>query len=196
MEHVAAISHLPPTIYHDQAPSTTYHLPGSVMKILDALLPEFDHEMATTRRVLERVPEAQFAWKPHDKSMSLSELAGHLSHIPYWCTATLQDTSLDLATYPRHPPPSTRADLLQGFDDRVAAARAKLVTAADPEFLVPWTLKHGDQEFFTMPRISVLRTFVMNHMVHHRGQLTVYLRLNNVPVPAIYGPTADEPQGG
>jgi len=85
--------------------------------------------------------------------------------------------------------------LAQAYAEAVGA-RAKLVAAADPEFLVPWTLKHGDQEFFTMPRISVLRTFVMNHMVHHRGQLTVYLRLNNVPVPAIYGPTADEPQGG
>ena len=166
------------------------------MAILDALLPEFDHEMATTRRVLERAPDAQFGWKPHDKSMSLGELAGHLANLPYWCTATLQDTSLDLATYQRNAPPSSNADLLKGFDDRVTAARAKLATTTDPEFLVPWTLKHGDQEFFTMPRISVLRTFVMNHMVHHRGQLTVYLRLNNVPVPPIYGPTADEPQGG
>ena len=166
------------------------------MAILDALLPEFDHEMATTRRVLDRVPDVQFGWKPHDKSMSLGELAGHLANLPFWCTATLQDTSLDLATYQRNPPPTSKADLLKGFDDRVAAARAKLTATTDPEFLVPWTLKHGDQEFFTMPRISVLRTFVMNHMVHHRGQLTVYLRLNNVPVPAIYGPTADEPQGG
>ena len=166
------------------------------MPILDALLPEFDHEMATTRRVLERAPEAQFNWKPHDKSMSMGELAGHLANIPFWCTATLQDTSLDLAHYPRNAPPATRADLLKGFDERVTAARARLVSTTDPEFMVPWTLKHGDQEFFTMPRISVLRTFVMNHIVHHRGQLTVYLRLNNVPLPPIYGPTADEPQGG
>ena len=166
------------------------------MTILDALLPEFDHEMATTRRVLERAPDAQFNWKPHDKSMSLGELSGHLANIPFWCTATLQDTSLDLAQYPRPVPPGSRTDLLKGFDERLAAARARLVATTDPEFLVPWTLKHGDQEFFTMPRISVLRTLVMNHMVHHRGQLTVYLRLNNVPVPAVYGPTADEPQGG
>jgi uncharacterized damage-inducible protein DinB len=164
--------------------------------IVDALLPEFDHEMATTRRVLERAPESQFNWKPHDKSMSLGELSGHLAHIPFWCTATLQDTFLDLAQYPRNKPPASRADLLKGFDERVATARARLASTTDPEFLVPWTLKHGDQEFFTMPRISVLRTFVMNHIVHHRGQLTVYLRLNNVPVPPIYGPTADEPQGG
>jgi uncharacterized damage-inducible protein DinB len=166
------------------------------MPILDALLPEFDHEMATTRRVLERTPEAQFTWKPHDKSMSLGELAGHVANIPFWCTATLQDTSLDLARYPRNQPPATLTDLLNGFDERVTAARTRLVSTTDPEFLVPWTLKQGDQEFFTMPRISVLRTFVMNHIVHHRGQLTVYLRLNNVPIPPIYGPTADEPLGG
>jgi uncharacterized damage-inducible protein DinB len=166
------------------------------MSILDALLPEFDHEMATTRRVLERVPEARFAWKPHEKSMSLGELAGHLANIPNWCTITLKGTSLDLATLERNQPPATAAALLKGFDERTATARERLAAATDPEFMVPWTLKHGDQEFFTMPRISVLRTFVMNHAIHHRGQLTVYLRLNNVPVPAVYGPTADEPQGG
>jgi uncharacterized damage-inducible protein DinB len=162
------------------------------MPILDALLPEFDHEMATTRRVLERVPEPRFDWKPHDKSMSLGELAGHLANIPFWCTITLRDTSLNLATLERNKPPTSLAGLLEEFDRLLAAARERLAAATDPEFIVPWTLKHGDQEFFTMPRISVLRTFVLNHSIHHRGQLSVYLRLNNVPVPPIYGPTADE----
>jgi uncharacterized damage-inducible protein DinB len=164
------------------------------MSILDALLPEFDHEMATTRRVLERVPEAQFGWKPHEKSFSLGDLAGHLANIPYWCTITLKDTSLDLATLDRAKSPTSLAELLTGFDSRVATAREHLSRATDPEFFVPWTLKMGDQEFFTMPRISVLRTFVLNHSIHHRGQLTVYLRLNNVPLPPVYGPTADEQQ--
>jgi uncharacterized damage-inducible protein DinB len=107
---------------------------------------------------------------------------------------TLKDTSLDLATLDRAKAPTSLAELLTGFDARVATAREHLSRATDPEFFVPWTLKMGDQEFFTMPRISVLRTFVMNHSIHHRGQLTVYLRLNNVPLPPVYGPTADEQQ--
>ncbi len=162
------------------------------MAMIDALLPEYDHEMATTRRLLERVPADRLPWKPHDKSMSLAELATHLANIPYWCTATLQDTSLDLETLGRPAPAESTTELLQGFDTRVSAARQRLAATTDPELLVPWTLKSGDQEFFTMPRISVLRTFVLNHLIHHRGQLSVYLRLNDVAVPPIYGPTADE----
>jgi uncharacterized damage-inducible protein DinB len=165
------------------------------MAITDALLPEYDHEMATTRRLLDRVPEDRFAWKPHDRSMTLGQLAGHLANIPYWCTATLDASSLDLASLgdeARPRAPESRAVLLSRFDARVAAARARLLTTTDPELLAPWTLKSGDQEFFTMPRISAIRTFVMNHTIHHRGQLSVYLRLNDIPVPPIYGPTADE----
>ncbi|HET7218942.1 MAG TPA: DinB family protein [Vicinamibacterales bacterium] len=165
------------------------------MAILDALLPEYDHEMATTRRLLDRVPESHFGWKPHDKSMTLGQLSGHLANIPYWCSATLDAPSLDLATLgdeatPKAP--ASRDALLQDFDRRVAAARERLAKTTDPEFLAPWTLKSGDQEFFTMPRISAIRSFVMNHSIHHRGQLSVYLRLNDVAVPPIYGPTADE----
>jgi uncharacterized damage-inducible protein DinB len=163
------------------------------MPIIDALLPEFDHEMATTRRLLDRVPEAPLAWRPHAKSMSLGELSGHVGNIPHWCTLTMTATYLDLDELgPRPEPPTSRAELLAAFDQKVAAARGHLAPATDPELLVPWTLKQGGQEFFTMPRISVLRTFVLNHMIHHRGQLTVYLRLNDVPLPPIYGPTADE----
>jgi uncharacterized damage-inducible protein DinB len=165
------------------------------MALTDALVPEFDHEMATTRRVLERVPEAQFAWKPHDKSMSLGELSNHLAHIPFWCTATLRAPSLDLATIEddaRRKNPDSHEALLLGFDQRVTAARALLANTTDAELMAPWTLKQDDQEFFTMPRMMVLRSFVLNHTIHHRGQLTVYLRLNNVPVPPVYGPTADE----
>ena len=165
------------------------------MSIADALIPEFDHEMGTTRRVLDRVPEQEFAWKPHEKSMSLGQLAGHVANIPFWCTATLRADSLDLATLgeeAKPKAPASRADLLKGFDERVAAARAILVTTTDAEMMAPWSLKSGDHVFFTMPRVSTLRSFVMNHLIHHRGQLSVYLRLKNVPVPPIYGPTADE----
>lgn len=164
------------------------------MPILDALLPEFDHEMATTRRLLDRVPEDKLSWKPHDKSMSLGQLAGHLANLPSWCSATLDVTVLDLDTIEDARPkaPASRAALLEEFDKKVAAARTKLTEATDPAFMAPWTLKKGDQVFFTMPRISAIRGFVMNHSIHHRGQLSVYLRLNDVPVPPMYGPTADE----
>lgn len=163
------------------------------MAIVDSLVPEFDHEMATTRRLLELVPEARLDWKPHEKSRTLGELAGHIATMPFWCSAALGATFLDLdALEPPLSPPQSRAQLLDAFDKQLSTARAQLVGTIDPEMFVPWSLKKGDQEVFTMPRISVLRTFVMNHMVHHRGQLSVYLRLNDVPLPSIYGPTADE----
>ena len=165
------------------------------MAIKDALLPEFDHEMATTRRLLERVPDAEFGWKPHDKSMTLGRLAAHIANLPYWGSLTLETTVFDLDSL---PPDSQRqlaesaAALVKEFDAKVAAARAKIATATDAELLAAWTLKKGGQEMFNMPRISALRSFVMNHLIHHRGQLSVYLRLRNVPLPSIYGPTADE----
>jgi uncharacterized damage-inducible protein DinB len=166
------------------------------MAIKDALLPEFDHEMATTRRLLERVPEAEFAWRPHAKSMALGQLAGHIANIPYWCTATLGTTVLDLDSLPvdaRPPLPVSRTALIDEFDAKVGAARNQLTSATDAELMTPWTLKKGGQEMFTLPRVSAIRSFVMNHLIHHRGQLSVYLRLKDVPLPSIYGPTADEP---
>jgi len=164
------------------------------MAIKDALLPEFDHEMATTRRLLERVPEAEFAWKPHDKSMALGQLAGHIANLPQWCSAMLASTVFDLDSLPADRPqmPVSRAALIEEFDAKVSAARNQLTSTLDAEFMVPWTLKKGGQEVFTLPRISALRGFVMNHLIHHRGQLSVYLRLKDVPLPSIYGPTADE----
>jgi uncharacterized damage-inducible protein DinB len=165
------------------------------MAIKDALLPEFDHEMATTRRLLERLPEAEFAWKPHDKSMALGQLAGHIANLPQWCSATLASTVFDLDALPvdaRPQLPASRAAVLAEFDGKVAAARNQLTSTTDAEFMTPWTLKKGGQEVFTLPRISAIRSFVMNHLIHHRGQLSVYLRLKDVPLPSIYGPTADE----
>ena len=164
------------------------------MPITDALLPEYDHEMGTTRRLLDRVPEAQFDWRPHEKSMTLGQLSGHLANLPAWCSSILDLAEFDLASIAddRPPLPASRDALLKEFDQKVDAARASLSKRTDAELMSPWTLKSGDHEIFTMPRIMAIRSFVMNHSVHHRGQLSVYLRLNNVPLPSIYGPTADE----
>ena len=164
------------------------------MALKDALLPEFDHEMGTTRRVLERVPEAEFTWKPHDKSFNLGQLAGHVAHIPHWVDAIVQNTVFDIANAEDSRPrvPESTGWLLSQFDKNVAGARAGISALSDPEFLAPWTFKSNGQIIFTMPRAAALRSFIMNHLIHHRGQLTVYLRLKNVPVPSVYGPTADE----
>jgi uncharacterized damage-inducible protein DinB len=165
------------------------------MAIKDSILPEFDHEMGATRRLLERVPEADFAWKPHDKSFPLGHLAAHIANLPTWVGITMDGTGIDTAEIgddARPQPPSTREELLARFDDNVRKARVKIDEQTDPAFFVPWTLKNAGQEMFTMPKLAVLRSFVMNHLIHHRGQLSVYLRLRNVPLPSIYGPTADE----
>jgi uncharacterized damage-inducible protein DinB len=166
------------------------------MAITDALLPEYDHEMGTTRRLLDRVPEAEFGWKPHQKSMSLGELAGHLANIPTWMGTVIASAEFDMSTADRGQlrpaAPASRAALLEQFDSKVAEARANLVGKTDAELLAPWTLKKDGEEVFTLPKVSALRSFVMNHSIHHRGQLSVYLRMQNVPLPSIYGPTADE----
>lgn len=165
------------------------------MSIAESLLPEYDHELATTRRVLERVPEAEFAWKPHAKSMSLGQLAGHVANLPWWLSMTLAAPFYDLNSQDnesRLDGPASKEALLKEFDEKVKNARASLAKTSDAEMMAPWTLKAGDNEIFTIPRVAAVRTFVMNHLIHHRGQLSVYLRLKDVPVPSIYGPTADE----
>jgi uncharacterized damage-inducible protein DinB len=163
------------------------------MAISDALLPEFDHEMANTRKTLERVPEGKFDWKPHEKSSSMGWLATHLATIPSWTVATLQKDSFDVGDPQAHPVPPTK-DVLELFDKNVADARAALTSTKDEQFLQPWSLINKGRTIFTMPKVAVLRTFVMNHLIHHRAQLGVYLRLNDIPVPSIYGPSADEGQ--
>lgn len=164
------------------------------MAIKDGLLPEFDHEMATTRRLLDRVPEAELGWKPHDKSMSLGELAGHIANLPNWCGMIVNQPFFDVGALggAKAKLPTSVAELLADFDSRTSAARTALAASTDADMLAPWTLKHGDHEVFTMPRAGVIRSAVLNHMIHHRGQLSVYLRLKNVSLPPIYGPTADE----
>lgn len=164
------------------------------MAIADTLLPEFDREMGLTRRLLERVPDGQFGWKPHDKSMTLGRLAEHLAELPGWAKVSIVDDGIDMSIGrpPGYQPPQTRADVLAMFDRTAADARAALVGRTDAELMAPWTLKAQGKEMFTMPKATVLRSFVMNHIIHHRGQMSVYLRLQNVPVPSIYGPSADE----
>jgi len=166
------------------------------MSFSEALLPEFDHEMANTRRTLERVPEDKFDWKPHEKSGAMGWLASHLATMPGWAVETIERDELDVAP-PGEPPytmkqATSQAELLALFDQHIAAARAAIAGASDEHLLKPWSLLAGGQVILTMPRIAVLRTWVMNHTIHHRAQLSVYLRLNDIPVPSLYGPSADE----
>jgi uncharacterized damage-inducible protein DinB len=166
------------------------------MSISASLLPEFDQEMANTRKALERVPDDKFDWKPHEKSMALGGLATHLANLPSWTVYTIKQDSLDLAPQGGEPfkteQKNSRQEILDDFEKNVAAARAAIVGASDEELLKPWTLLKGGVTLMTLPKVAVLRSFVMNHIIHHRGQFTVYLRLNDVPVPSIYGPSADE----
>jgi len=166
------------------------------MSLNQALLPEFDHEMANTRKTLERVPEDKFAWKPHEKSFSMGALATHLATLPSWAVITIQQESIDIAPAGGEPPKSepcdSRKELLARFDEHVASARAAIAGAGDQELLKTWTLLKGGATIFALPRIAALRSFVMNHNIHHRAQLGVYLRLNDIAVPSIYGPSADE----
>lgn len=163
-----------------------------MMPLVDALLPEFDHEMTVTRKLLERVPEERFDWTPHQKSMTLGALAQHVATLPMWAVMTLSQSELELDGQTPLPPPATRAELLSAFDHHVTAARAALAGKSDGELMAPWALKREGQTIFSMPKAAVWRSFVMNHLVHHRGQLSVYLRMNDLPVPSIYGPSADE----
>jgi uncharacterized damage-inducible protein DinB len=163
------------------------------MSIGAQFLPEFDEEMATTRRLLEIVPSDRGDWKPHPKSFSLGHLAQLISGMPGWITNMLTQTELDLAASPGYSLQKT-ATLVAQFDKNVTEARAALAAAKDPDFGVSWSLKHGANVLLTLPRRDVVRQTI-NHLVHHRGQLSVYLRMNDVPLPSIYGPTADTKWG-
>ena len=160
------------------------------MSIAETLLPEFDQEMATTRRLLERVPSDRGKWKPHAKSFALGHLAQLLSWMPGWIANTLRHTELNLLDTPGYSFETTET-LLREFDRHVREAREALTASKDADFTVPWSLKQADRVLFAAPRGVVVRNHI-SHIIHHRGQLSVYLRLNDVPLPSIYGPTADE----
>ena len=166
------------------------------MPIADQLLPEFDQEMAKTRTVLERCPEDKYGWTPHPKSFTMADLATHIAEMVGWVVEAVTKESFDIAP-PGAPPrkreaAKSRAELLERLDKSVAAAREAIAGATDEGLGKPWSLLAGGKTLLTMPRINVVRFFVMNHIIHHRAQLALYLRLNDVPVPAIYGPSADE----
>ena len=166
------------------------------MTLKQVLLQEFDVESAHTRKSLERVPEDKLGWKPHEKSATMGWLALHLAQIPFWANETISKEAIDIAPpgAPPYTPPAikSRKELLELFDKNAAAAREAISSTTDEHLGKPWTLLHGGKAVLTLPRFAVLRSFVFNHSVHHRAQLGVYLRLNNIPVPAIYGPSADE----
>ena len=165
------------------------------MPMNEALLGEFDQEMANTRKTLERVPDARWDWKPHPKSGTMGWLANHIALFPGWLAHTFVAESLDIAPGGKpipQPVAHNRRELLANFDEGAAAARAALAKASDEQLLKTWTLLRNGETIFSMPRVAAMRVMIMNHMIHHRAQLGVYFRLNDVPVPGLYGPSADE----
>ncbi|HSS21107.1 MAG TPA: DinB family protein [Pyrinomonadaceae bacterium] len=165
------------------------------MGIGESLLPEFDREMASTRKTLERVPDDKFDWKPHAKSASMLELAHHLAHLPWWGGLAIGSDSFDFApegTPMKLPETKSTAEVLSWFDENVATTRQAIAGASDDEFSKPWTLFFNKRKIMTKSKAEVLRDFMLSHSIHHRAQLGVYLRLNDIPLPMIYGPTADE----
>jgi len=156
------------------------------------MLPEFDAEVESTRRMFAAIPDEKLDFKPHETSMTFLQLAAHVANLPNWIPATLTQDELDVAAGFEQPDPKTMADIVAHLDDAVAAGRAVLETATPEQLMSDWTLRSGDTVHFTMPKVAVLRSFVFNHIIHHRGQLAVYLRMNGIPVPGMYGPSADE----
>jgi uncharacterized damage-inducible protein DinB len=164
------------------------------MSYAETVLPEFDQEMANTRKVLERIPDDKLDWKPHPKSHTIGWNANHVADIPNWLVMVLNTPSLDIAPVGGEsyasPKLTSRAEIVEQFDRNVAAARKAITEAKDVDS--PWSLLQAGNPIFTMPRAAVIRSMVLNHIMHHRAHLLVYLRLNDVPVPGMYGPSGDE----
>jgi uncharacterized damage-inducible protein DinB len=164
------------------------------MPFSESLLPEFDEEMKNTRKLLECVPDGKFEYKPHPKSMSLAQLASHVAEMPSWTMFTLDQEVLELTPDFKPEIAGSRSELLKMFDKSVAEARTKIVAATDQDWQKTWTFKYAGKTVMSMPRSAVMRSSIMNHLIHHRAQLGVYLRLNDVTFPGMYGPSADEMQ--
>jgi uncharacterized damage-inducible protein DinB len=162
------------------------------MPISSLLLPEFDQEMGNTRKLLARIPEGQYDWQPHEKSMTLGRLASHVAELPRWAVETLARTKLEIAPGERSFAAQSNAELMERFDRNVADARAAIEAAGDADYDVPWSLVFGGHVAFTLPRYMVMRTVVLNHLIHHRAQLGTYLRALDVPIPGLYGPSEDD----
>jgi uncharacterized damage-inducible protein DinB len=163
--------------------------------IANGLIGELSHEAETNRKILERIPAELFDYKPHEKSMTMSRLATHVAEMMSWITVTCTTDALDFAIGDNKPfEPQSTAELVEYHDKHIAEGLEALKNTSDQDMQKPWTLKNGEDVYFTMSKIAVLRTFCFNHTWHHRGQLSVYLRLNDIPVPSMYGPSADEGQ--
>jgi uncharacterized damage-inducible protein DinB len=162
------------------------------MAIIETFLPEYDHEMETARKLLERLPDEHLGWKPHEKSMTLGRLATHIAELPGWASSIIESNEFNVDPGGRAPQAlESRATVLDLFDRNCAAARTKIAVKSDAELMSPWSFKSNGQLLFTVPKVFVLRTWLLSHVIHHRGQLSVYLRLQDVPLPSIYGPSAD-----
>ncbi len=166
------------------------------MSYVESILPEFDREMASTRKVLERIPDDKLDWQAHPRSHTIGWNANHVADIPNWLVMVLTTPSLDLAPIGGEsrmfPKLTSRQEILELFDRNVSAARKAITEVKDEEMGSPWSLLQAGQTIFTMPRAAVVRTMVLNHLMHHRAHLCVYLRLNDIPVPGMYGPSGDE----
>jgi uncharacterized damage-inducible protein DinB len=164
--------------------------------ISESLIAELKQEAIATRKMLELVPLEKSDWKPHEKSMSIGRLTSHVAELPTWISYTADQDELDFKKIDYKPfVPESNSDLLSFFDKNVKNAVKSLENCSDEDMRKNWTLRSGEQIYFTMPRVSVMRSMNMNHLVHHRGQLSVYLRLLNIALPGVYGPTADNPMG-
>jgi uncharacterized damage-inducible protein DinB len=163
------------------------------MSLSEMMASELEHEAATTRRMLERVPDNLLAWKPHEKSMALGQLSAHFANIlNKWFRAILSAEEFDLAADFKPPRTDSVAAILEAFDENIQDSIELLRTQTDEQLFAPWRLKQGEKVLFELPRWAVIRSMIINHIIHHRGQLSVYLRLHDIPLPAVYGPTADE----
>lgn len=160
--------------------------------IAAAFIAELRQEAQSARKCLERVPEDKFEYKPHEKSMTFGQLATHVAEMVGWATVTVKTDQLDFATDYKPFEPKTNAELVEFFEKNLSEAIEALENTSDEEMMQDWTLRNGEQIYFTMPRVQVMRGMVFNHIIHHRGQLSVYMRLNDIPVPSLYGPSADE----
>ena len=166
------------------------------MPTVQELLQELEQEAPATRRVLARVPAEKFDWRPHERSMSMGQLANHLAGLPYGIVFATLQPSFDPGALPPPAAPAGTEELLATFDSGMAYARTELGRMPDADLGIPWKIMRGEKEIMSMPRGAAFRTILLNHSYHHRGQLTVYLRLNGIPLPSVYGPSADEPPFG
>ena len=162
------------------------------------ILDQFDHIVDGSRRILEAVPDDQLDWRPHDRSWTLGELATHVANLPNWALATLAASEFDIEPAGGGPPPleslGSSTELIASLDTSAAAARGAIESCSEDDLAAPWTLMVSGEPRFTLPKGAVVRSFIMDHMIHHRAQLGVYLRLLDVPVPQLFGPTADFPE--